>query len=64
MQPKGPDTLNNKILLVEHTAPCHEKDEIPDSGKIENRRSVLMGQVFASSFFFQIPFLGHSFPCS
>ena len=40
----------------------HEKDEIPDFGKIENRRSVLMGQAFASFFF--IPFLRHTFPCS
>ena len=29
-----------------------KKDEIPDFGKIENRRSVLMGQAFASFIFF------------
>ena len=29
----------------------HEKDEIPDFGKIENRKSVLMGQAFASFFY-------------
>ena len=26
----------------------HEKDEIPEFGKIENRRSVLMDQAFIS----------------